>query len=298
MKQEIMIKLAARKNVPETSISTIIYTKSGHLGERDALIMVPGGPGNDYSTYDVPDHSIAKALLPCIDIILFDPRGCGNSEKSATEFCSLEHYIDDIESIRDYFKIPFNQFVLFGQSYGAIATLGYAIQYHSKLKKLIVIGGAASGEFLKEAKENLLKRGTPQQKKLGEKIWTATFTGSHEEVSEFYEVMGPLYSYSFKPGTSTDVALTYNVDVLNFGFGKFLKEFDYRSKLSQIKSQTLILWGEDEWIFDKKQIDIIHSKIKTSKLMTYQHCSHMLWIDQWEKFLLDVSDFIKLPGDL
>lgn len=292
MKQEMIIKIAARKNVPETSISIIVYTKSGRLGERDAMIMVPGGPGNDYTTYDSPDHSIAKALLPYIDIILFDPRGCGNSEKSPTEFCSLEHYIDDIENIRDYFKIPFNQFVLFGQSYGSIAALGYAIRYHSTLKKLIIIGGAASGEFLKEAQENLLKRGNPLQKKFGEKIWTATFTGSPEEVSEFYEVMGPLYSYSFKPGAATDVALTYNVDVLNFGFGKFLKKFDYRPSLSQIKCQTLILWGEDEWIFDKKQINIIHSEIKNSKLITYQHCSHMLWIDQWEQFLQDIRDFL------
>ncbi len=287
----MMIQLAARKNVPETSIYIKQYIKS-KLGERDILLMVPGGPGNDHTTYDSAFNSIAQALFPLVDIILFDPRGCGSSEKSATSYCTLDHYIEDIESIRAYFKIPQNQFILFGQSYGSIAALGYAIKYNTKLKKLILMGGAASSNFFTEAKENLLKRGTPEQQKLGEKIWTGTFTGSAKEVSEFYEIMGPLYSYTFKPGMSSDVALTYNVEVLNFGFSQFLKKFDYRSRLSQVKCRTLILWGEDDWISDKKQAKVINEGIRDSELVMYTQCSHLVWIDQWEKFLYKMNEFL------
>lgn len=293
MKQTMIIKLPARKNIPETSLYAEIYTQSGKLGERDLMMLVPGGPGNDHTTYDSPDHSIARALAPYIDIILFDPRGCGSSEKSEPQYCTLEYYVDDIESIREYFQIPANQFVIFGQSYGSIAALGYAIKYPLALKKLAIIGGAASSDFLAEAKENLLKNGTTAQQQFAQKLWTGTFTGTPEEVAEYYEVMGPLYAYTFKPGGPTP-SLTYNVAVLNLGFSQFLKTFDYRSKLSQVKCKTLIFWGNDDWISDKKQANIIHQNIVGSELLIYQQCSHLLWIDQWDKFIEKMIHFISL----
>lgn len=287
------LKLPARKNIPATEVYIKIYTTSGQLGLRDILVMVPGGPGNDHTTYDVSDNSIANTLLPYVDIILFDPRGCGQSEKSLAEYCTLEHYIEDIESIREHFKISSRQFVLFGQSYGAIAALGYAVKYSEKLKKLILISGAASSEFLQEAKQNLLRIGTPEQIKWGEKIWAGAFTGSAEEVVEYYETMGPLYSYYFKPGASTPT-LTYNVEVFNLGFSKFLKEFDYRPQLSQIKCKTLILWGENDWITDKNQAAILHEGIAGSELVIYKHCGHLFWVDQFEKFMKKIIEFLKI----
>ncbi len=291
MKQTMMIKIPARENLPETSIYAEVYTQSGKLGERDVMLLIPGGPGNDHTTYDSPDHSITKALTPYVDIILFDPRGCGDSETSNPQHCTLEYYIDDIESIRAHFQIHSNQLIIFGQSYGSIAALGYAIKYPLALKKLVIIGGACSSEFLNEAKENLLRIGTLEQQQFAQKIWNGAFTGTQEEVAEYYEVMGSLYAYTFKPGGPTP-ALTYNVEVLNLGFSQFLKQFDYRSKLSQIKCKTLIFWGNDDWICDKKQADIIHHGIAGSELRVYLQCSHLLWIDQWEKFVKNMIDFL------
>ena len=290
MKQKMMIQLEKRNEVPATSIYAEIHTKNGNLGQRDILILVPGGPGNDHTTYDSTEYSITKALSPYVDIILFDPRGCGSSEKSLAKYCTLEYYIEDIESIREYFKIPSSQFILFGQSYGSIAALGYAVKYSEKLKKLILIGGAASSEFLDEAKENLLNIGTEAQKEWGRKLWVGKFTGLPDEVAEYYETMGPLYAYSFKPGQPTP-SLTYNVEVFNLGFTQFLRTFDYRPCLSKIKCPTLILWGEDDWILDKRQGAIIHEGIAQSQLVIYQHCSHLLWIDQWDKFVNKMLEF-------
>ena len=286
-----MITLPGRENTPATKINVIIHSQSGNLGQRDVMLLIPGGPGNDYTTYDSPQFSITQALFPYVDIILFDPRGCGKSAKSSVEYCTLNHYIKDIESIREYFKIPADRLIIFGQSYGAIAALGYAAKYSKKIKKLLLIGGAASSECLTEAQENLAIIDTPDQKKWGEKIWTGTFTGTPEEVAEYYETMGALYSYTFKPGQPTP-SLTYNVELLNHGFGKFLKEFDFRPKLPSIKCQTLLLWGEDDWMLDKKQGEVINNLLPYSELKVYQQCSHMLWIDQWERFLKDAIDFL------
>lgn len=292
MQKEMMIELPARENVPSTSIFTIVQTKGESLGQRDVIIFVPGGPGNDHAIYNPPDHSMAKILFPYADLVLFDPRSCGKSEHTKTEYSSLDHYMDDIEAIREYFKIPPDKLIILGQSYGSIASLGYATKYPNSLKKLILIGGAASYEFLEEARRNLDKIGSPRQKELGKKIWTGTFTGEPDENDEFFQAMTPLYQLSFKPGMPTP-PLTYNVDVLNFGFSDFLRKFDFRPSLKNIKCKTLILWGADDWISDKHQGKIIHEGIKNSTLKIYTDCSHLVWLDQWEKFEKDITDFVK-----
>lgn len=43
MKQEIIINLPERKNIPTTIIYSEVYTQSGELGQRDVLIFMPGG---------------------------------------------------------------------------------------------------------------------------------------------------------------------------------------------------------------------------------------------------------------
>lgn len=123
--KDMKISLPEREGIPKTSIYTKILTQDNtQLGQRDVMILVPGGPGNDYTMYDTPEKSIAKALLPVLDVILFDPRGCGSSEESPVKYCSLEHYIDDIEAIRMYFNLPADKFIVFGQSYGSLAAVG------------------------------------------------------------------------------------------------------------------------------------------------------------------------------
>lgn len=287
------VSLPERQGVPKTTIYTKIFTQDYPLGDRDVMILVPGGPGNDHTMYDAPENSIAKALLPIVDIILFDPRGCGNSDTSPVEYCSLEHYIDDIEAIRIHFKLPTQKFIVFGQSYGSIAAIGYAIKYADNLKKLLIIGGVTSFEFIDEAKRDLERIGTPEQKHFAEKLWHGSFTGSQEEVADYYRVMSPLYSYSFVATDDVPLRIPCNVDILNYGWGKFLKEFDFRPKLSNIKCPTLILWGENEWIMNKNQINQLHLGILNSKLITYKECSHMLWIDQWDRFLHDALTFLR-----
>lgn len=105
MKQEITIELPARQDVPGAELYCQYYSKSGKLGTRDVMLMIPGGPGNDHAIYDPPEHSIAKALFPYVDILLFDPRSCGKSKITKPEYSSLDYYMDDIEAIREYFQI-------------------------------------------------------------------------------------------------------------------------------------------------------------------------------------------------
>jgi proline iminopeptidase len=224
-------------------------------------------------------------------MILFDPRSCGKSEACPKEFCTLDHYIDDVEAIRQLLNIPSKHFFVFGQSYGSIVALGYAIRYPGSLKKLLLIGGVASSTFYDEAKAKLKEIGSPAQIAFAEKLWNGAFDGSKQEMIDFYTLMSPLYSYSFEPG-EPPLEIGYNIEVMNEGWGKFLKQFDYTQRLHQMTCETLILWGENEWIMPKSHIDLMRRSIPKSSLKIYPECMHMLWIDQWERFVQDALAFL------
>jgi proline iminopeptidase len=293
--KEIFIKLPNRGNTPETSLNVKLFIRDDEaLTDRDVVILIPGGPGNDYSMYDTQENSIARTFFSAANIVLFDPRGCGNSQSSPVEYCSLSHYIDDIEAIRAYFNIPADKLIIFGQSYGSFAALGYAIKYPDNLKKLLLIGAVASSEFMTEAKEELEKIGTDEQKKVAEKIWHGSFK-SKQDLAQYCNIMSPLYLYSYTKPEDEPLEVPSTIEILNYGWGQFLKDFDFRPDLHKVKCQTLILWGENEWLMNKNQVYQVHQGIPHSQLIIYPQCSHMLWIDQWDKFVNDALIFLRQP---
>lgn len=128
MKTINFIKVKKTSTIPET----IIYTEFHKINEmsptiRDTLILLPGGPGGNHTVYNL----FVGKLLPYADLILFDPRGCGNSQNSPAKYCKLEQYIEDVESIREFYNISPDKFIVLGASYGSMAALGYSIKYNT-----------------------------------------------------------------------------------------------------------------------------------------------------------------------
>jgi len=149
--------------------------------------------------------------------------------------------------------------------------------------------------FIDNAKETLDCIGSPQQIEFAKKLWSGTFDGSAKEIEDFYNLMSPLYSYSFMPG-EPPLEIGYNLEVMNYGWSNFLHSFDFKLKLDQILCEVLILWGEQEWLFPRSHIDYLDSHITDSKVKIYQNCMHMLWIDQWDQFREDSLAFFGNHG--
>lgn len=285
--QEKRIELPARTNAPATNLyCKILLNDSTMLGNKPVIILVPGGPGGNHAVY-LP---ITEHLLQYSDLILFDPRGCGASDPSDAQYCSIDDYIDDIDAIRTYFNL--NQITLLGGSYGAMASLGYATRYPDHLEKLILLAGAPSHKFIDTAKQNLEKRGTDTQKRIAKKLWDGDFKDANE-FSDFYDKMGSLYSVnSNEAPPTTSPGIPYNIEVTNFGFKKFLRKFNFEDQLQNVTCETLIICGEDDWINDPSHSEFMAHKIKKSTLHIFQDCGHFAEIDQPKLFFETLSHFL------
>src|SRR5690606_7423355 len=81
---------------------------------------------------------------------------------------------------------------------GGMVAQGYAIRYPERVANLILVCTAPSYRFLEDAKRFVRERGTPDQIRVCQRLWDGNFE-SMEQLREFYELMGPLYSLKFNP---------------------------------------------------------------------------------------------------
>ena len=125
---------------------------------------------------------------------------------------------------------------------------------------------------------------------MANKIWAGAFQGE-KDLTEFYRVMGPLYSSTLDPDEPVP-PIASNIAILNYGWRNFLKKFDFRNELEKIKCKSLILWGDEEIFFDKNQIDFLVQHIKHCDVIVFPKCGHLLWLDDWEGFIKCTIDFI------
>lgn len=287
------IKIPQRLDVPETSLWLEVLTQVNdvtQLGKtKSVMLLMPGGPGGNHSVYD----EIKFELLKHADLILFDPRGCGYSDASDPRYCTMDHCRDDIEAIRVYFGLE--KIILFGGSYGAMVSLGYAIKYEGRLERLILNAGAPSFRFIDLAKENLKKLGNSEQILAGERLFSGLLK-SPQEFEEFSQLMAPLYIYKHQQqdvAPTTKTKIPYNIDITNLGFSSFLANFDYEPYLEGIDCETLIICGKNDWINDPSLAELMARKIPNSKLVLLDECGHFIWRDQKENFFKAIQDFFK-----
>ena len=256
--------------------------------EQPVLFMLHGGPGGDHTRFK--QHSLE--LQEAAQLVFIDHRGCGRSKRSKRKDYTMENNIEDIEALRQHLGLE--QICLLGTSYGGMVAQGYAIRYPKRVKKLILVVTSPSYRFLEEAKEYLLKHGTPKQIAMGEHLWNGTFK-NHLHVMEFFKHTDTLYSIKARKNQKKSYRATKSVfshDALNEGFSGFLRQFDFIPKLKKITCPTLVLAGQDDWICRPNQAKTLASHIPHAQLKIFRHCGHALAVDAHDKYIKTVQKFL------
>ncbi|MCB1828439.1 MAG: alpha/beta fold hydrolase [Coxiellaceae bacterium] len=258
------------------------------IGEGQPLILLPGGPGGDCNLYK-------KAHLPLAEhfqLILFDPRGCGQSAASEPEKYHIDEYIEDVEALRQYLGLE--SFNVLGKSYGGMAALGYVLRYPQVINKLIIVASATGRDFLKLAQQNLHARGTDAQRYWGQKLLAGDLA-NQDELSQAMEVLGDLYSIREKQLREDDAQHKWNAqiafDPCVYGFSTFLHDIDFTAQLKSIQQPTLVIGGDQDWVCDPSFSQTMAEKIPNASLCMLA-AGHAVDSDQTEKYLAAISDFL------
>lgn len=112
---------------------TVYWERVGTKGAKPAVFL-HGGPGGGISPRQ------RRQFDPKLyDVILFDQRGCGRSTPHASlEANTTWHLVADIERLRE--MCGFDQWLVFGGSWGSTLALVYAETHPERVSELVVRG--------------------------------------------------------------------------------------------------------------------------------------------------------------
>ena len=255
--------------------------------QRPTLFLLHGGPGGDHVGF----KSTVARLVDVAQLVYVDHRGSGRSAPSDPSTHTLDENIDDVDALRDYLGL--DSICLLGSSYGGMVAQGYAIRYPDRVSNLVLCATAPSYRFLEDAKRIVAERGTPEQQAVCEMLWNGSFE-SLEQVREYYQAMGPMYSVTYDAQKSAESWSrgTRNFEQLNLGFSDFLREFDYTEQLGSIACPTLVLAGEQDWICPPNHSRDIAERVPRAHLKVFSKRAHNIAGDEPEEFLAAVRGFL------
>lgn len=274
----------------------IFYERFGK-GNKHRLLTLHGGPGGTHD-YLLPIADMAKLDY---DVVFYDQFGCGKSDypKSESDY-SLDYAVEEVDGVR---KALFgdNKINLFGNSWGGMLSLAYAIKYQKNLVTLTSSSGLSSiPETVREMHRLIsmlpdqYRKGIEEHESKGEFDHpdfveaTEYFMRQHvlrmdkwpDEVTRMLEMTEKRGTYLKMNGPS------------EFTIIGLIKDLDFTDELSKIKVPTLLTCGKYDEVTPEIQ-EGMHRRISSSKVEIFQNSSHLQFWEERDLYMKKLDEFIR-----
>jgi proline iminopeptidase len=127
------IRTAGIRMVPVVGGKYKVWTKKIGSGPVKVLLL-HGGPGFSHEYLEALESFLPQAG---IEMYYYDQLGCNNSDQpDDTSLWTLARYTEEVEEVRR--ALGLERFVLYGQSWGGILAIEYALNYQQHLRGLVI----------------------------------------------------------------------------------------------------------------------------------------------------------------
>ncbi|MCO5223267.1 MAG: alpha/beta hydrolase [Thermomicrobiales bacterium] len=256
--------------------------------EKPVAFVLHGGPGMDHSYF----KPWLSPLAEDFQLVYIDHRGTGRSERVALETCTIEQMADDIEELRKLLGL--GKITVIGNSFGGMWAQVHALRYPDSVDRLVLVTTSPSHAFWEAASAQLETRATPEQKRVGPTLFEGKVTDEDEFIA-WWEVMIPLYFHRWNKERE-DALVKRGKDnplVAAYMFEKIIPHYDVRAGLPSLSVPTLVCSGRHDWVTPVSECEAIVELIPGSELVMFEESGHMPFIEEQDKFVDVVRDFLK-----
>ena len=100
------------------------------------LLLLHGGPGATHEYLEACDSYLPAAG---VEYYYYDQLGSGFSDQpDEPSLWEVERFVDEVEQVRRALGLDSGSFVLYGQSWGGILAIEYALRYQQHLRGLVI----------------------------------------------------------------------------------------------------------------------------------------------------------------
>ena len=262
-------------------------------GEGPAIYAHHGAPG--LGNHKSPKRAFGP-LADAFRVVTFDARGSGESD--AVPPYSHARWVADLDALRERFGD--DRMILTGGSYGGYVALEYVLAHPERVSHLILRDTAASRRFEDMARANALAR-AHEFPGIDEELLDRVFEGrirDDRDLRETWATLAPLYDANHDPAKVADriASATFRADTHNQAFSQNLPGYDLTERLHEIRVPTLVVVGRHDWITPVAASEEIAAGIEGAELVVFENSGHSPQIEENEKFVALVRDFLARHG--
>ena len=119
-----------------------VWTKRTGNNPDLKVLLLHGGPGATHEYLEACDSFLPAAG---VEYYYYDQLGSGFSDQpDDPSLWELDRFVDEVEQVRQALELDRGNFVLYGQSWGGILALEYALHHQQHLRGLVISNMMAS----------------------------------------------------------------------------------------------------------------------------------------------------------
>lgn len=281
-----------------------VWTKKRGDNPKLKVLLLHGGPGATHEYLECFDSFFPQAG---IEFYFYDQLESFYSDRpNDSSLWSVERFVDEVEQVRKALGLNSDNFFLYGQSWGGILAMEYALKHQSNLKGLIVSNMMASiPDYVTYAEEVLAPQLDPA---VLEEIKALEAAGDFENprynelmFTHFYPehvLRLPLEEWPNSVNRAF-ANMNHELYVTMQGPSEFgiagdakLKNWDIKDQLSKISVPVLTMGGAHDTM-DPKHMEWISTEVQNGRYMHCPNGSHMSMYDDQKTYFKGLIKFIK-----
>ena len=282
-----------------------VWTKRVGNNPNIKVLLLHGGPGATHEYLEPFD-----SWLPGqgIEYYYYDQLGSGFSDtvddKAMPEILKLDRFVDEVEQVRKALGLGPDNFYLYGQSWGGILAIEYALAHQDQLKGLIISNMMSSiPAYNKYASEVLIPRMDP---KVVAEIRKLEADGKFEDQRYEELLMANYYVQHLlrMPPEQWPDPVVRSFSHINrkiyvpmqgpseMGASGILEKWDRSGDLAKIKVPTLVIGAQYDTM-DPKHMEWMSHQLPRGRYLYCPNGSHLAEYDDRETYFTGLIRFIE-----
>lgn len=259
------------------------------IGHGVPLVLMHGGPGQDYTTL-LPLEPLADQFT----LIYYDHRSNGRSEAPLSSM-TWENLCADADTLRA--ELGYEKWAVLGHSFGGNVALEYALRYPQSLSHLILMNtGADQWWVQKNAPEILRGRGfSTGAVQAARRFYNGQITPREyfPTVLKFFRAY--YYKFNF-------LRLVYDIisgprakfrpEATIFGYSQLLDGWTVMDRLNEIEVPALVLAGRHDFLFPPEHQAILADRLAQAKLKLIERAGHNPQMERPAEVIQAVREFM------
>jgi proline iminopeptidase len=259
------------------------------LGDKDAPVLIAHHGGGGIGSLEEPKSTFGP-LADKYRVVVFDARGCGQSEGKPP--FSHAQWAADVDGLREWLEV--DQIIVTGGSYGGFIALEYALAYPEHTRAIILRDTSADKSNLDRAYENARNQDRVEINWDNfNRYWRGEIYDD-EDLKQRWKDIIPLYDFEYNEEKSNaDVEKrVYRHEAHNWCFLYNMPNYDLRPQLPSIKAPTLVTVGRTDWVTPVSSAETIAELIPNSTLVVFEKSGHSPQHEEYELFQSTMRDFL------